>query len=204
MHNTGSTIKQTENFIQNLKNKRSSYKLTRLQWNQYFMILAKIAATRSTCLSRPVGGILVKDYQVLATGYNGAISGENHCIDENKCYRRAREADDGDKLKFCRANHVEANLIAQAARYGVNVKGCDLFITLYPCYTCYKLIATVGIKRVFYESTYESVNVDDTFNKDFIENGNVTFSKLTIHEDTLLYIMPQLLKPTSMRRLKSE
>ena len=88
----------------------------RPSWDDYFLMLAKLAATRSTCLSRPTGAVIVLDRQVLATGYNGSMPGATHCLDEEECYRRKiRGYDEDNKYDVCRAIHAEANALAQAA-----------------------------------------------------------------------------------------
>jgi len=179
--------------------------MKRIGWNQYFMMLAKLASSRSTCISRPVGCVLVKNNHVLATGYNGSISGAPHCIEQEKCFRRQQEVPDDVKHLYCRSSHAEANIVAQAAKYAIDSFDSTLFITLYPCYTCYKLLCTAGIRTIYYESKYESVNVGANFNKIFIEdNGPITFSQLTIDPETLTYTMKHLVEPTSVRNLKSE
>ena len=179
--------------------------MNRPAWNQYFMMLAKLAATRSTCISRPVGAVLVKNNHVLATGYNGSIAGAPHCTEQEQCFRRQQKVPDDVKHIYCRSSHAEANIVAQAAKSSVDIFGSILFTTLYPCYTCYKLLCSAGVSTVYYESKYESVNVDQNFNKIFMEdNGPITFSKLTIDSDTLTYIMGYIISPTSIRTLKSE
>ena len=117
------------------------------------MLIAKLVSTRSTCNSRPTGAVLVKDRQILATGYNGSMPGAPHCSDQVMadgspyCHRRALNIADVDKYNYCRASHAEANAIAQAARYGVAIKGATLYVTLQPCFVCLKLLATAQIKR---------------------------------------------------------
>ena len=134
----------------------------RPSWDEYFMLIAKLVSTRSTCNSRPTGAVLVKDKQILATGYNGSMPGAPHCIDDilpdgtPYCHRRALKVADVDKYNYCRASHAEANAIAQAARYGVAIKGAALYVTLQPCFVCLKLLATAQIKRVYFELAYES------------------------------------------------
>ena len=116
------------------------------------MLIAKLVSTRSTCNSRPTGAVLVKDKQILATGYNGSMPGAPHCSDQVMpdgspyCHRRALNIADVDKYNYCRASHAEANAIAQAARYGVAIKGATLYVTLQPCFVCLKLLATAQIK----------------------------------------------------------
>jgi dCMP deaminase len=178
--------------------------MKRIEWDQYFMMLAKMAATRSTCMSRPVGAVLVKDNRVVATGYNGAVPNASHCIDQQTCFRRACKVPDNLKNMYCKSNHAEANIIAQAAKSPVDIYGSKLYITLYPCYTCAKLLCSAGISRVYYETKYESVNVRDTFNTNFIEDGLLVCSYLPIETETLSYIKPYIVGITSKRTLKSE
>ena len=134
----------------------------RPSWDEYFMLIAKLVSTRSTCNSRPTGAVLVKDKQILATGYNGSMPGAPHCSDQVMpdgspyCHRRALDIADVDKYNFCRASHAEANAIAQAAKHGIAIVGASLYVTLEPCYVCIKLLATAQIERVFFEFSYES------------------------------------------------
>jgi len=134
----------------------ASRELHRPDWDEYFLLLAKLAATRSTCLSRPTGAVIVRDRQVLATGYNGSMPGVAHCSDDGRCFRRRmRVAEDG-KYDVCRAIHAEANAIAQAARSGVAIAGATVYTTLSPCFICTKLMASARVVRVVFEHEYES------------------------------------------------
>jgi dCMP deaminase len=181
----------------------------RPSWNEYFMLIAKLVSTRSTCNSRPTGAVLVKDKQILATGYNGSMPGAPHCLGQFMpdgspyCHRRALNIDDVDKYNFCRASHAEANAIAQAARHGVAIKGATLYVTLEPCYVCVKLLATAQIERVFFELRYESRDeLRDSFWKQAVEEaGFKEYRQLTVSPEALGYILPSLTGPTSTRRL---
>jgi len=182
-------------------------------WNEYFMIIAKIVSSRSTCNSRPTGAVLVKDRQILATGYNGAVPGGPHCIgqpdDENGnpfCFRRSMGAPEMDKYNFCRATHAEANAIAQAARFGIPIEGATLFVTLAPCYSCLKLLATARVRDVYYEYDYESTDrMRDDFWRDQIkESGIVTFEQLKVPDDIILKVIEQMRYPTSQRKLSED
>ena len=178
-------------------------------WDEYFMLIAKLVSTRSTCNSRPTGAVLVKDKQILATGYNGSMPGAPHCIDDilpdgsPYCHRRALMVADVDKYNYCRASHAEANAIAQAARYGVAIKGAALYVTLQPCFVCLKLLATAQITRVYFELAYESKDAarDAFWDKAVKEAGIEVFQQLTISEDALTFILPSLKEVTSKRRL---
>ena len=120
-------------------------------WDDYFMGLASHAASRSTCLSRKVGAVAVKDKRVLATGYNGACSGSPHRGDVG-CLRKG--APSGTALHQCRAVHAEANAITKIARSNNNSEGATLYVTASPCIECAKLIIQAGIKRVVYSEKY--------------------------------------------------
>ncbi len=173
------------------------------------MLIAKLVSTRSTCNSRPTGAVLVKDRQILATGYNGSMPGAPHCIDDIMpdgspyCHRRALSIADVDKYNYCRASHAEANAIAQAARYGVAIKGAALYVTLQPCFVCLKLLATAQISRVYFELAYESRDAErDAFWQRAVkEAGFEVFQQLAITPASLAFILPSLQQVTSRRRL---
>jgi len=173
------------------------------------MLIAKLVSTRSTCNSRPTGAVLVKHKQILATGYNGSMPGAPHCIDDilpdgtPYCHRRALKVADTDKYNYCRASHAEANAIAQAARYGVAIKGAALYVTLQPCFVCLKLLATAQITRVYFELAYESKDAarDAFWEAAVKEAGIEVFQQLSISGEALTYILPSLEEGTSRRRL---
>lgn len=173
------------------------------------MLIAKIVSTRSTCNSRPTGAVIVKDNHILSTGYNGAMPGAPHCIDQPDmddgrpyCYRRSLGIPDVDKYNFCKASHAEANAIAQAARYGISVEGATLYTTLAPCYVCLKLIATARIRAVYFEQSYDSATPErDLFWQNAVrEAGIEIFERLTISPETYDYILSDIRNVTSRRR----
>ncbi|MBO7447657.1 dCMP deaminase family protein [bacterium] len=117
----------------------------RVDWDTYFMNIAREVATRSTCPRKSVGAVIVRDRRILSTGYNGSIKGMPHCTDVG-C-----DMEDG----HCVATvHAEANAIIQAARNGVCIDGADIYVTASPCWNCFKLIANSGIKRIYYGEFY--------------------------------------------------
>ena len=181
--------------------------MRRPPWPEYFMLLAKMVALRSGCNSRPSGAVIVKDKRILATGYNGPMPGAWHCTDRGPgyCFRRDKGIPDIDKYNFCRATHAEANAIAQAARFGISVEGAELYCTLAPCYVCLKLIASAGIKRVYFEYDYESRDfARDRFWREAIaEAGLEEFRQVTVSEETLKALSEILPYPTSRRRLEA-
>ena len=121
----------------------------RPSWDSYFMQLAQVVAGRSTCLRRQVGAVMVKDRQILSTGYNGSPSGLLHC-DEIGCLRQSLSVPSGERMEICRAVHAEQNALIQAAKHGVAIDGADLYCTHQPCVQCTKMMINVGIRRVVY------------------------------------------------------
>lgn len=166
------------------------------------MMLAKLAASRSTCLSRPTGAVVVKDKQVVATGYNGSLPGQPHCCDEGRCFRRSLQWPEAEKYDMCRSAHAEANAIALAAKKGVSLEGGTIYCTLEPCITCSKLIVMSGIKRVVYEHSYDSPIAErDKFWKQVLASSNTHVEQLIIQENTVVYAVDFLKRDTSRRRL---
>lgn len=165
-------------------------------WDEYFLMIAKLAATRSTCLAFPVGAVIVKNRQVLATGYNGSPSGSVHCTSQGFCYPELSSCD-ASKILPSRSVHAEANAIAQAARHGISTNEAIIYVTLEPCISCLKLIISAGIKEVFYETTFNSG--EKAFLRDlFIEDGLVTLKQIDISESISQKVAASLLSPTSV------
>jgi len=127
--------------------------LCRPGWDEYFMKIAELVSTRSTCTRRIVGAVLVKEKRVLATGYNGAPSGITHC-GEIGCLREKMKIPSGERHELCRGLHAEQNAIIQAARYGIPIKGCILYITCHPCGVCAKMIINAGIDEIIIMDGY--------------------------------------------------
>ena len=111
---------------------------TRPSWDEYFMDITRRVATRSTCLRRAVGAILVHDKRIIASGYNGGPSGLAHCLD----------------IGCLRGIHAEQNAIIQAARYGVSIEGSVLYCTTQPCTQCTKMLINAGITEIVYAEGY--------------------------------------------------
>jgi dCMP deaminase len=127
--------------------------MQRPSWDQYFIDITRLVATRSTCLRRGVGAILVKDRNILATGYNGVPSGISHC-EQTGCLREQLNVPSGERHELCRGLHAEQNAIIQAARHGVNIDGATLYCTTMPCVICTKMLINAGIKRVVFGEGY--------------------------------------------------
>lgn len=144
----------------------------RPSWDEYFMEMAHLVARRSTCLRRQVGAVLVKDKRILATGYNGAPSGLEHCL-EIGCLREKLKVPSGQRHELCRALHAEQNAIIQAAVYGTPLKDSVLYLTNQPCIICAKMIINAGIKEVIIGGDYP-----DEMARDFLKTAGVKVRKI--------------------------
>lgn len=125
----------------------------RPSWDQYFMTLADEVATRTTCLRRAVGAVVVKEHRILATGYNGVPTGMRHCA-ETGCLREQLGVPSGQRQEICRGLHAEQNAIIQAARYGIDINGASIYITTQPCITCAKMLINAGIQEIIFANPY--------------------------------------------------
>jgi dCMP deaminase len=123
-------------------------------WDEYFMQLAALVSTRATCLRRKVGAVLVRDHHVLATGYNGAPAGVQHCAQAG-CLRDALAIPSGERYEICRGAHAEINAVVLAARHGHAVAGATLYSTLSPCSCCAKALINAGVVEVCWREDYE-------------------------------------------------
>ncbi len=127
--------------------------MKRPSWEEYFMDITHMVKSRSTCLRRHIGAVIVKDKNILTTGYNGSPSGTRHCL-EVGCLREQMNVPSGERHELCRALHAEQNAIIQAAKHGINIDGADLYCTNLPCLICSKMIINAGIRRIYYEGDY--------------------------------------------------
>ena len=117
----------------------------RISWDGYFMSIARVVASRSTCDRKLVGAVIVRDKTILSTGYNGSIRGMPHCDDVGHLI-------DND---HCVATvHAEANAIIQAAKNGVRIEDSELYTTASPCWNCFKLIANAGVRKIYFGELY--------------------------------------------------
>ncbi len=124
----------------------------RVSWDEYFMAIARVVASRSTCDRKFVGSVIVRDRTILSTGYNGSIRGMPHCsevghmMDEGHCVATI---------------HAETNALVQAAKNGVAINGATIYVTASPCWNCFKMITNAGIVRIAYGEFYRDNRIFD-------------------------------------------
>jgi len=122
----------------------------RVSWDRYFMNIAEVVASRSTCPRKFVGSVIVRDKTILSTGYNGSIRGLPHCTDVGCMMENGH----------CVATvHAEANAVVQAAKNGVTIAGASIYVTASPCWNCFKIIANAGITRIVYGQFYRDERI---------------------------------------------
>lgn len=131
----------------------------RPSWDDYFLQIAFVVATRSTCDRAHVGAVLVRDRRILTTGYNGAPAGLPHCDDVGHLMVAGH---------CVRALHAEQNAIIQAALHGVILQDAHAYVTHQPCLTCSKMLIQAGVRRVVYAGNYP-----DEYSRQFLTEAGV-------------------------------
>jgi dCMP deaminase len=121
----------------------------RPSWDDYFMMMASVAAMRATCDRLHVGAVIVRDRHIIETGYNGAPPGQPHCDDVGHLLHEIN-----GRPSCQRATHAEQNAINTAARFGHATGGATIYVTHQPCANCAKAIVTAGITRCFWKTGY--------------------------------------------------
>jgi len=150
--------------------------------DEYFMLIAKLVSLRATCPRLRVGAVAVKDGYILATGYNGAPRGMDHCIDvgclivDGHCHR---------------AVHAEQNVIAMAARKGISLEGATLYVTHFPCDTCFKLVVNAGIKEIVYEEMYPN-EATEILLREAQEKGIVKIRQFKLEKERVRLFLEEL------------
>jgi dCMP deaminase len=124
--------------------------MARASWDEYFMDIALVVATRSTCPRKHVGSVIVRDKTILSTGYNGSVRGLAHCDEAGHMM------EDGHCV---RTIHAEINAIIQAAKNGARIEGASIYVTASPCWHCFKAICNAGIKRIVFGEFYRDERI---------------------------------------------
>ncbi len=167
-------------------------KKKRKGWIAYFLDLADMVATRSTCDRKHVGCVLVLDNQVISSGYNGSAPKSLHCDDVGHDLVETI-LENGKTAPNCvRTTHAEANAVAQAARRGVRTEGATAYVNTFPCWPCFKILASAGIARVVFRDEYrEDARVREAAKlaKILIQNEHdaVGWSDVLVRGDSYLY-----------------
>lgn len=158
-------------------------KYIRPSWDEYFMELANAAAKRATCDRGRSGCVIVKDKQILVTGYVGAPTGLPHCDEVGHLFKKTIHEDGSETMHCVRTVHAEQNAICQAAKRGIALEGATLYCRMTPCRVCAMLIINCGIKRVVCEKKYHAgVESEEMFKQagiqiEFFEDDILKYDK---------------------------
>ncbi len=148
-------------------------------WDQYFMRMAYLAASRSNCTRRKVGAVIVRDNQVMATGYNGPPVHAVNC-DVVGCIRDELNVPSGERHELCRGLHAEQNAIIEAAVNGVSIKNAKIYVTTHPCVVCSKMLMNAHIDEIIYAEGYP-----DDLAKLMLLESDIKIRKFTISDDEI-------------------
>jgi dCMP deaminase len=139
----------------------------RASWDEYFMNIARVVSSRSTCDRKFVGAVIVRDKTILSTGYNGSIRGMPHCSEVGHMMEEGH----------CVATiHAESNAILQAAKNGVSIDESSIYVTASPCWNCFKQVANSGIRRIVYGEFYRDNRIFDVAKQLNIELLHLPFN----------------------------
>ncbi len=155
--------------------------MERITWNQFFMAQSHLLALRSTCTRLAVGATIVRDKRIIAGGYNGSISGDEHCI-EKGCYVVDNHC--------IRTIHAETNALLQCAKYGTSANGADMYVTHFPCLQCTKTIIQAGIKSVYYANDYKN----NPYALELFEKANVEVVHIPFDEAKIDFLKDEKLE----------
>jgi len=146
----------------------------RADWDEYFMRIAVDVSSRSTCDRKHVGALIVRDRNILSTGYNGSVSGLPHCDDVGHIMENGH----------CIATiHAESNSIIQAAKHGVSIDGASIYTTASPCWNCFKLIVNSGMRRILFGEFYRDERIFEVAKQLGIELVDLTGVLKTVRAD---------------------
>ncbi len=139
----------------------------RASWDEYFMNIARVVASRSTCDRKFVGAVIVRDKTILSTGYNGSIRGMPHCSEVGHMMEEGH----------CVATiHAESNAILQAAKNGVSIDGASIYVTASPCWSCFKQVTNAGIRRIVFGEFYRDTRIFDVAKQLNVELHHLPFA----------------------------
>ena len=137
--------------------------------DEYYLNIAKEVAERSTCFRNKGGAIIVKDDQIIATGYIGAPRKTKDCFERNECLRDKLKIPHGRNYEICRSVHAEMNAVINAARAGVSLLNGDMYIYLrdregkeidsFPCFICKKIIINAGLKKAICSTKEKGIKI---------------------------------------------
>ena len=146
----------------------------RPSWDEYFLRIAAVVATRATCPRLHVGCVAIRDHRILVTAYNGSPSGAEHC-DEVGCLIIDGHCE--------RTTHAETNALIQSSRHGLSLAGATIYLTHPPCAACAKLLVSAGIVRIVYRNPHQGAGTTNPIVAWWIREHRVALDYLPANTD---------------------
>ena len=146
----------------------------------YYLDMAQVALERGTCLRRNFGAVIVKNDVIVSTGYNGAPRGRRNCVDMGLCTREAMQVPRGERYELCRSVHAEANAVLNYRGSLKDLEGSTVYVTLFPCHDCAKILAQVGVGEVVYLDNKYADTDDGRISRRILDSCGISYRQVIV------------------------
>ena len=154
--------------------------MERIDKRNYYLDIAESVLERGTCLRRNYGAIIVKNDEIISTGYNGAPRGRANCVDMGYCSREAMNVPRGERYELCRSVHAEANAVLNYRGSLKDLEGSTVYVTLFPCHDCAKILAQVGVGEVVYLDNKYADTDDGRISRRILDSCGISYRQVIV------------------------
>ena len=154
--------------------------MNRISKENYYLNIAQTVLERATCLRRVYGAIIVKNDEIISTGYNGAPRGRANCVDMGYCSREAMNVPRGERYELCRSVHAEANAVLNYRGSLKDLEGSTVYVTLFPCHDCAKILAQVGVGEVVYLDNKYADTDDGRISRRILDSCGISYRQVIV------------------------
>ena len=154
--------------------------MERISKENYYLNIAQTVLERATCLRRVFGAIIVKNDEIISTGYNGAPRGRRNCVDMGLCTREAMQVPRGERYELCRSVHAEANAVLNYRGSLKDLEGSTVYVTLFPCHDCAKILAQVGVGEVVYLDNKYADTDDGRISRRILDSCGISYRQVIV------------------------
>ena len=154
--------------------------MDRISKENYYLDIAETVLERATCLRRVYGAIIVKNDEIISTGYNGAPRGRANCVDLGYCSREAMQVPRGERYELCRSVHAEANAVLNYRGSLKDLEGSTVYVTLFPCHDCAKILAQVGVGEVVYLDNKYADTDDGRISRRILDSCGISYRQVIV------------------------
>ena len=146
----------------------------------YYLDLAEMVSQRSTCLRKHYGAVIVNNDEVISTGYVGAPRGRKNCSDIGRCIREELHVPRGERYELCRSVHAEANAVLNYRGSLKDLEGSTVYVTLFPCHDCAKILAQVGVGEVVYLDNKYADTDDGRISRRILDSCGISYRQVIV------------------------